>query len=704
MEDGHMQNKLWYTKKAVKWEEALPVGNGRLGAMVFGNLKKERIALNEDSLWSGYPKDLNKKDAAEYLSELREAIFSGDHNRANKIANRDFHGHWSEAYLPFGDLIIEYSMPGAKGYSRELNLETGVSKTENDIICQSVFASHPAQLIVVNIKAKEKISFKLRLTSQLRNRCYTENETLFMQGDAPEICMPPYYNEGVVFDYGSGAMNFCAALRVIGNAEFEKDCVVFKDQKEATLLLSLATSFVDFKSMPRADAKARAVSYFENAKSFDELLSEHTSDHSALFNRVELDLGSERADLPTDKRLKNFQKNDDDNNLAALLFQYGRYLTIASSRKGTKASNLQGIFNEHLRAPWSSSYTTNINTEMNYWCTDICNLSECFEPFFEQVKHMAENGRVTAKDYYNCGGTVAHHNSDIWGASYPAGDPLGKAHAQSYAYWQSPLPWMLNQVFEHYRYTEDEALFEEMKPYFKEVLDFYKDYLVEKDGVMVTCPSSSPENTFIDNGVKGNLTYMPTMDIGILEEFFANCREFGFETPKIPNIPIGSDGRINEWAKEYKENEPEHRHVSHLYCVYPSAIEQSEEINEAARKSLYARGFGGTGWSLGWKVCLWARLKNPENAMKLIKNQLYPILSPLSELHKGGGSYPNMFDAHPPFQIDGNFGVAAGIAEMFKTRTLPKNWSGYVRGIKLYGNKELSLKFENGIITEEKVK
>ena len=698
-----MQNILWYKRKANKWEEALPVGNGRIGAMVFGNLKRERIALNEDSLWSGYPKDLNKKDAGKYLAGLREAIFLGAHDDANKIANTDFHGHWSESYLPFGDLLIDYTTSKAQGYSRELNLETAVATTENDAVCQKVFVSHPAQLLVIKISAKEDISFKIRLKSQLKYNAYTENETLFMEGNAPEICMPPYYNTGVVFSYGEGAMTFCAAVKVLGNAEFEKNCIKFTNQREAVILVSLATSFIDYKSMPTADAKERALSYFENIKSYDELLSEHIADHSALFDRVEIDLGSERADLPTDRRLAQFQKHSEkDNNLAALLFQYGRYLTIATSREGTQASNLQGIFNEHLRAPWSSNYTTNINTEMNYWCTDICNLSECFSPFFELVKHMVENGRVTAKDYYNCGGSCAHHNSDIWGASRPAGDPLGKAQAQSYAYWQSALPWMLNQVFEHYRYTEDKALFEEMKPYFKEVLDFYNDFLVEKDGVLVTCPSLSPENTFYDNGVKGNITYMPTMDIGILEEFFANCREFGFETPETPPIPVGSDGRINEWVEEYEEKEPEHRHVSHLYCVYPSAIEQSEEVNEAARQSLYARGFGGTGWSLGWKVCLWARLGNPENAMTLIINQLYPI-TPGSFGHNRGGSYPNMLDAHPPFQIDGNFGVAAGIAEMFKKRSIPENWSGYVKGIKLYGNKTLNLVFENGKIVNEEV-
>lgn len=697
-----MENKLFYTKKARHWEEALPVGNGRIGAMVFGDLKRERIALNEETLWSGYPKDLNKKDAHNYLEELRKAIFEGNHKEANRIANRDFHGHWSEAYLPFGDLIIEYDNAKSGDYKRELDLSKGVAKAENALVCETVFVSHPAQLLVVNIKSETGVSFRVRLSSKLRHRTYTENGFLVMKGNAPEICMPPYYNEGAVFEYGSKAMHFFGAVKVIGKAETKEDFIEVVNQKETTLLVSLATSFVDYKSMPTANAESRAYKYFENEKPYAFLLDEHKADFSSLYDRVELDLGSERADLPTDKRLKNFQKKDDDNNLIALLFQYGRYLTIVSSRKKTVASNLQGIFNEHLRAPWSSSYTTNINTEMNYWCTDICNLSECFEPFFDLVKKLIHNGEVTARDYYNCRGACAHHNSDIWGASYPAGDPRGLGQCQGYAFWQGALPWMLCEVFEHYRYTEDKALFDEMKPCFEKVLDFYKDFLVAHNGTLVTCPSISPENTYIDNGIKCNLTYMPTMDIGILEEFFADCREFGFETPPLPPIPIGSDGRINEWCKEYGEHEPHHRHVSHLYCIYPSAIEQSDEVKKAAEKVLYARGFGGTGWSLGWKVCLWARLGNAENALKHIKNQLYPITGK-DMLHRGGGSYPNMFDAHPPFQIDGNFGVSAGIAELFKNRIVPKSWSGYVKGIKLYGNKTLNLKFKNGKILEEKI-
>lgn len=694
-----MVNKLYYRKKARKWEQALPVGNGRLGAMVFGNLKQERIALNEDTLWSGYPKDLNNKNAHLHLDEIRKAVFENNHEEAARIANKDMHGHWSECYLPFGDLIIEYKGSG-NGYSRELDISKGIASAKNSKLTQTVFASHPAQMIVVNIKSQNTFSAKVKLYSKLRHKAYTLGDSLVLEGQAPEICMPPYYNTGNVFDYGSGAMRFCGVVKVIGKAEFENNCISINNQKEITLLVSLATSFVDFKSMPDGNAVENAFSYFKNVKSYDKLLAEHIADFSNLFDRVELDLGSERSNVPTDKRLRDFHRGSDDNNLIALLFQYGRYLTISCSRKGTNAMNLQGIFNPHIRAPWSSSYTTNINTEMNYWCTDICNLSECFEPFFEQTKKMLYNGRVTAKDHYGCKGSVAHHNSDIWGASYPAGDPLGESNSESYALWHSALPWMLNQVFEHYRYTKSQELFDEMKNCFKEVLNFYNDFLVEKDGYAITCPNISPENTYIDNSVAACITYMPTMDIGILQEFFANCREFGFETPTLPPIPIGSDGRINEWQKEYLEREIEHRHVSHLYCIYPSAIEQSEKINKAAEKSLLMRGFGGTGWSLGWKVCLWARLKHPENALILIKNQLCPVAISRLTNRAGGGSYPNMFDAHPPFQIDGNFGVTAGIAEMFKNKTVPKEWSGYVKGIQLYGGKILNIKFDNGIVEE----
>ncbi|MDE6723159.1 MAG: glycoside hydrolase family 95 protein, partial [Eubacterium sp.] len=486
------------------------------------------------------------------------------------------------------------------------------------------------------------------------------------------------------------------AAKVLGTAAFENGEIVVSNQKEITVLISLATSFVDFKSMPDANALERAMARFENIKPYHQLLEEHIADFSSLFDRVELDLGDGRSKMPTNKRLKAFKKGASDDALIALLFQYGRYLTISASRKGTAASNLQGIWNEHMRAPWSSNYTININTQMNYWCTDICNLSECFEPLTELVKKLAEKGTVTAKDYYNCGGFCAHHNSDIWGNTNPAGHPNGDGNDSSYSIWQTSAPWLLIMLYDHYLYTGDEAYKEEIKPLFKANLDFYKDFLVEHNGELVTCPSISPENTYVSENGNHCLTYMPNMDRGILVDFFKICREFGFETPEIEQVKPASDGRIPEWCEEFGEIEPHHRHVSHLYCVYPSPFECSEDLKKAAEKSLYARGFGGTGWSLGWKVCLWARLGNAENVYQLIKNQLRPKHPRINIFYSGGGSYPNLLDAHPPFQIDGNFGVSAGIAEMIKNNSMPKSWNGTVKGIKLKGGKELSGKIVNG--------
>lgn len=693
-----MNNRLYYIKKAKYFEEALPVGNGRIGGLVFGNLKKERIALNEDSLWSGFPKDLNKKDAGQHLDDLRTAIFSKNYSKAKNILNKDMHGHWSEAYLPFGDLIIEYKNAPKKNYERILDLETGIATVAAKGFCQTVFVSHPAQLMIVNIHSDKGISFKVKLNSQLHHSVETIEDSLVIKGKAPEVCMPPYHSKGDGIVWGSRGMDFCGIVKVLGNAVFSGDCIEISNQKDTTLLISLATGFVDFKSMPTDNAYEKALGYFKNTKAYDIMLDEHCSDFSSLFNRVSFTLEGGAEDLPTDKRIKQMNKKGDDNALIALLFQYGRYLTISGSRKGTNAMTLQGIWNTHLRAPWSSSYTTNINTEMNYWCTDIANLSECFEPLTELAKKLVYNGSVTAKDYYNCGGACSHHNSDIWGASYPAGFPDGDGDSCQYAPWCMSLPWILNQLYDHYLYTLDEDYKSEILPLFESCLAFYKDFLTEYNGELVTCPSISPENNYKDNGMCLAPTYMPSMDREILYDFFENCKELGLDTPSIKQVQPAADGRIPEWAEDFKETEIKHRHVSHLYCIYPSRFIQSDELNEAAKKSLEVRGFGGTGWSLGWKVCLWARLKNSENALRLIKKQLTYISPKKIKIVycNGGGSYPNLFDAHPPFQIDGNFGVCAGIAEMLKNRALPESWSGEIKGLKDYGGQEISFKFKNG--------
>ncbi len=690
-----MKNILFYNKKAKNFEEALPVGNGRIGGLVFGNLKKERIALNEDTLWSGYPKNYNKNSSYKHLEDTRKAIFEKNYKRAKDIINREMHGHWSDSYLPFGDLIIEYLDAPKNNYRRSLDISTGIATVETTGFKETVFVSYPAQLMIINIHSDSGVSFKVKLDSRLEHISECVEDSLILKGKAPEICMPPYYNRGKGIVQGIDGMDFSGVVKVLGNAVFGRNYIEVKNQRDTTLLVSLATSFVDFKSMPTANIRRKTFSFFENTKPYESLLAEHTADFSALFNRVEFELAGSRDDLPTDKRIKMMARKGGDNGLIALLFQYGRYLTISASRKGTTAMNLQGIWNTHLRAPWSSNYTMNINTQMNYWCTDIANLSECFDPLLDLAKKLSVNGVETAKEYYNCSGYCAHHNSDIWGMTCPAGYPEGDGDSSQYAPWCTSAPWILNQLYEHYLYTEDKAYKDRLIPLFKGCLDFYNDFLIEKDGELVTCPSISPENNYRDKGVSVAVTYMPSMDREILFDFFENCRELGFDAPHIEQVKPASDGRIPEWAEEFEETEIEHRHVSHLYCIYPSRFTQSEELKKAAEKSLEKRGFGGTGWSLGWKICLWARLKNGENALRLIKQQL-TYINPKSKINKGGGSYPNLFDAHPPFQIDGNFAVTAGIAEMLKNESLPKEWSGRIKGIKTYGGNEISYSFKNG--------
>ena len=692
-----MENTLYFTKKAKYFEEALPVGNGRIGAMVYGDFKTEKLVLNEDTLWSGYPKDLNTKGASVSLEEIRRAVFSGDIAAAEKLANGKFHGHWCESYLPFGNLMIEFKSRIRKdGYARKLDISKGVVTTAGGGMKETVFASKAADMIVVNLKSLFAFSCDITFESLLNHNVFTREDSLVMEGFAPEVCQPPYYHVSDPVIYGNKAMKFTGAAKVLGNATFENGKIIIRDQKEVTILISLATSYIDHKTMPTANATARAFERFKNIKPYYIMLNEHIADFSALFNRVEFELEGGNTELPTDKRLAAFKKGAEDNALVALLFQYGRYLTISASRPGSAAMNLQGIWNEHLRAPWSSNYTININTQMNYWCTDICNLSECFEPLVDFVKKLADNGGVTAKDYYNCGGFCAHHNSDIWGNTNPAGHPNGDGDDSSYSVWQASAPWLLVMLYDHYLYTGDEKYLNDIKPLFKANLDFYKDFLVEHGGEPVTCPSISPENRYVLKGKTYALTYMPSMDREILHDFFMICNTLGFDAPVIEQVKPASDGRIPEWCNEYGEREVEHRHVSHLYCIYPSPFECGEELRAAAEKSLYKRGFGGTGWSLGWKVCLWARLGNAENAYQLIKNQLTPIKARPSLRYSMGGTYPNMFDAHPPFQIDGNFGVTAGIAEMIKNNAMPANWNGKIKGLKLKGGKELSGKIVGG--------
>lgn len=507
--------------------------------------------------------------------------------------------------------------------------------------------------------------------------------------------MPPYYNKGETVVQGSRGMRFCAGLRADGQVTCTGDSLRIENRKEVTLLLSMATSYVDFRSMPTADEKARMLAYFDGTADYPTLLAAHIADFSALMDRVTLELEGGDDSLPTDVRLKRMQKDKSDQSLIALLFQYGRYLTVSGSRPGTNAMTLQGIWNEQVRAPWSSSYTTNINTEMNYWPTDAVGLGECFTPLVDFAEKLAANGASTAKAYFDADGWCACHNSDIWGATYPAGFPDGDGDASCYAVWFMSGAWILNQLYTHSLYQKDPAFDEKLKGMFAGALAFFHSSMTVHNGQPVTCPSISPENTFTDNGQRSAVTYMPSMDREILHDFVENCRALGLDAPVIDQVSPAPDGRIPEWAENYQETEVEHRHVSHLYCIYPSHRVQSDALQAAAKQSLLKRGFGGTGWSLGWKVCLWARLGDGENALRLIENQLRPINPKALIRVRGGGSYPNLLDAHPPFQIDGNFGVTAGIAEMLIGGALPKCWSGKVTGL-VTPDGTISYAFKNG--------
>ena len=579
--------------------------------------------------------------------------------------------------------------------SRTLDLRTGVAVTRADGLTQTVFVSHPAQLVVIHIESDRPFSATCRLDSLLQSTVTAQDGTLLLTGQAPEVCMPPYYNKGETVVQGSRGMRFCAGLRADGQVACTGDSLRIENRKEVTLLLSMATSYVDFRSMPTADEKARMLAYFDGAADYPTLLAAHIADFSALMDRVTLELEGGDDSLPTDVRLKRMQKDKSDQSLIALLFQYGRYLTVSGSRPGTNAMTLQGIWNEQVRAPWSSSYTTNINTEMNYWPTDAVGLGECFTPLVDFAEKLAANGSSTAKAYFDADGWCACHNSDIWGATYPAGFPDGDGDSSCYAVWFMSGAWILNQLYTHSLYQKDPAFDEKLKGMFAGALAFFHSSMTAHNGQPVTCPSISPENTFTDNGQRSAVTYMPSMDREILHDFMENCRALGLDAPVIDQVAPAPDGRVPEWAENYQETEVEHRHVSHLYCIYPSHRVQSDALQAAAKQSLLKRGFGGTGWSLGWKVCLWARLGDGENALRLIENQLRPINPKALIRVRGGGSYPNLLDAHPPFQIDGNFGVTAGIAEMLIGGALPKCWSGKVTGL-VTPDGTISYAFKNG--------